>query len=77
MVAFLLGGRFFFLVRGRGILRGDLFFFSFSFFTWWGGSPLIGENKAFMAEPSLEKKGGCEYEKKKKKQQKKNGNKKT
>ena len=27
---------------------GDLFFF----FTWGGGSPLIGENKALMAEPS-------------------------
>ena len=34
---------------GRGAFggEGDLFF---SF--WWGGSPLFGENKAFMAEPS-------------------------
>ena len=71
--------RFFFWVRGRGIFstQGDLFFF----FTWWGGSPLFGENNAFMAEPSgrpaindrlgRRKEGGCKYEKNKKNGKKK------
>ena len=40
--------RFFFLVRGVFLGEGDLFFYFF----WGGGSPLFGENKAFMAEPS-------------------------
>ena len=54
-----------FLWSGEGAFFeiGDSFFF----FTWGGGSPLIGENKAFMIEPSdqpaindrlLRKKGG-------------------
>ena len=32
---------------GAFLEEGDSFFFF-----WWGGSPLFGENKAFMAEPS-------------------------
>ena len=71
MVIFFGGGVF--LVRGGTFFElGDSFFF----FTWGGGgSPLTGENKAFMAEPSdrpaindrlLRKKGrGGECEKKK------------
>ena len=34
---------------GAFLSQGDSFF---PFFTWGGGSPLIGENNAFMAEPS-------------------------
>ena len=34
--------------RGTFLEVGDLFFF----FTWGGGSPLVGEKRAFMAEPS-------------------------
>ena len=36
----------FWLGGGAFLEEGDLFFF------FWGGSPLFGENKAFMAEPS-------------------------
>ena len=38
--------RFFFLVRGRGIFGGGRFIFL------GGGSPLFGENKAFITDPS-------------------------
>ena len=34
--------------RGAFFSQGDLFLF----FTWGGESPLLGENNAFMAEPS-------------------------
>ena len=39
---------FFWTGEGAFFSIGDSFFF----FTWGGGSPLTGENKAFMAEPS-------------------------
>ena len=52
---------------------GDVFFF---FFTWGGGSPLVGEKRAFMAEPSarlaindmLDERMRCRNEEEKKKQ---------
>ena len=58
---------------------GDVFFF----FTWGGESPLVGEKRAFMAEPSarpaindmLDERMRCRNEEEKKKQ-KKNNNKK-
>ena len=48
---------------GEGNFWGDVFSFwsgggaffvfgDFFFFTWGGGSPLVGEKRAFMAEPS-------------------------
>ena len=45
-----LGGVFsFWSGEGAFFGAGDVFFF---FFTWGGGSPLLGEKRAFMAEPS-------------------------
>ena len=45
----LFDGDFSFLSGGGTFLEvGDLFFF----FTWGGGSPLVGGKRAFMAEPS-------------------------
>ena len=56
--------------------EGSLFVGDFSFWSG-GGSPLVGEKRAFMAEPSdrpaindslfVGKKGGCKYEIKKNK----------
>ena len=44
-----LGGVFSFWSGGGAFFGlGDMFFF----FTWGGGSPLVGEKRAFMAEPS-------------------------
>ena len=55
--AFLSGeGCFFFFVAIFLFGQGEGHFFHkviyFYFFTWGGGSPLFGENNAFMAEPS-------------------------
>ena len=45
-----LGGVFSFWSGGGAFFgAGDVFFF---FFTWGGGSPFVGEKRAFMAEPS-------------------------
>ena len=57
------GEMIFFPFLGRVIFGGDVFSFwsgggaffvfgDFFFFTWGGGSPLVGEKRAFMAEPS-------------------------
>ena len=68
-----LGGVFSFWSGGGAFLGvGDSFFF----FTWGGGSPFVGEKRAFLAEPSarpaiidmLFRQGGGECENKKKTQ---------